>query len=90
LPGSLYSAIKFAATTIGHALRSELRQMHDNYAIRVTLIEPGMVDTEFFDSGAPDWALRDEDIADAALHALRQPAHVEVNEVLVLPTAQPS
>jgi NADP-dependent 3-hydroxy acid dehydrogenase YdfG len=90
LPGSLYSATKFAATTIGHGLRGELRQMQDNHAIRVTLIEPGMVDTEFFDAGAPDWALRDEDIADAVLYALRQPAHVEVNEVLVLPTAQPS
>ena len=50
LPGSLYSATKWAATAIGESLRLELRQMHDNDAIKVTLIEPGMVDTPFFDN----------------------------------------
>jgi NADP-dependent 3-hydroxy acid dehydrogenase YdfG len=89
LPGSLYSATKFATTAIGEGLRHELRQMQDNDAIRVTLIEPGMVDTEFFDTGAPDWALRDEDIAGAVMWALQQPERVEVNEVLVRPTRQP-
>lgn len=89
LPGSLYSATKHAVGAIGEGLRLELRQMDDNDRIRVTLIEPGMVDTEFFDSGAPDWALRDEDIAGAVLYALQQPPHVEVNEVLVRPTRQP-
>ena len=89
LPGSLYSATKWAVTAMGEALRAELRQMHDNTGIRVTLIEPGMVDTEFFDDGAPDWALRDEDIAGAVIWALEQPDRVEVNEVLVRPTKQP-
>jgi NADP-dependent 3-hydroxy acid dehydrogenase YdfG len=89
LPGSLYSATKHAAGAIGEGLRLELRQMDDNDRIRVTLIEPGMVDTEFFDSGAPDWALRDEDIAGAVMWALQQPERVEVNEVLVRPTKQP-
>jgi NADP-dependent 3-hydroxy acid dehydrogenase YdfG len=50
LPGSLYSATKWAATAIGESLRAELRQMHDNTKIKVTLIEPGMVDTPFFDN----------------------------------------
>jgi NADP-dependent 3-hydroxy acid dehydrogenase YdfG len=89
LPGSLYSATKHAAGAIGEGLRLELRQMDDNDRIRVTLIEPGMVDTEFFDAGAPDWALRDEDIAGAVMWALQQPERVEVNEVLVRPTKQP-
>ena len=89
LPGSLYSATKHAVGAIGEGLRLELRQMDDNDRIRVTLIEPGMVDTEFFDAGAPDWALRDEDISAAVLYALEQPQHVEVNEVLVRPTRQP-
>ncbi len=89
LPGSLYSATKHAAGAIGEGLRLQLRQMDDNDSIRVTLIEPGMVDTEFFDSGAPDWALRDEDIAGAVIWALEQPDRVEVNEVLVRPTKQP-
>jgi NADP-dependent 3-hydroxy acid dehydrogenase YdfG len=89
LPGSLYSATKHAVGAIGEGLRLELRQMDDNDQIRVTLIEPGMVDTEFFDAGAPDWALQDEDIAGAVMWALQQPQHVEVNEVLVRPTKQP-
>ena len=38
------------------ALRQELRQMHDNDSIRVTLIEPGMVDTPFFDNRPGDRA----------------------------------
>lgn len=89
LPGSLYSATKHAATAIGEALRAELRQMHGNRAVRVTLIEPGMTDTPFFDDGAPEWALRDEDVARAVLFALKQPPGVDVNEILVRPTAQP-
>ncbi len=65
LPGSLYSATKWAATAIGESLRAELRQMHENTAIQVTLIEPGMVDTAFFDNRPGEWALRDDDIATA-------------------------
>jgi NADP-dependent 3-hydroxy acid dehydrogenase YdfG len=89
LPGSLYSATKWAATAIGEALRAELRQMHDNTAIRVTLIEPGMVDTPFFDNRPGDWALSDEDIARAVIYALEQPGGVDVNEILIRPTSQP-
>ncbi len=88
LPGSLYSATKWAATAIGEALRAELRQMHDNHAIRVTLIEPGMTDTPFFEKRPGDWALRDTDIARAVMFALEQPAGVDVNEILIRPTAQ--
>jgi NADP-dependent 3-hydroxy acid dehydrogenase YdfG len=88
LPGSLYSATKFAATTIGEALRQELRQMRDNDRIKVTLVEPGITDTEFFDEVPADWALRDEDIAREVLHALSAPPGVEINEILIRPTAQ--
>jgi NADP-dependent 3-hydroxy acid dehydrogenase YdfG len=88
LPGSLYSATKFAATTIGEALRKELREIHDNRAIKVTVVEPGITDTEFFDDGAPDYALRDEDIGREVLHALTAPPGVEINEILIRPTAQ--
>jgi NADP-dependent 3-hydroxy acid dehydrogenase YdfG len=89
LPGSLYSATKWAATAIGEALRAELRQMHENHSIRVTLIEPGMVDTPFFDNRPGDWALSDEDVARAVVYALEQPAGVDVNEILIRPTSQP-
>jgi NADP-dependent 3-hydroxy acid dehydrogenase YdfG len=90
LPGSLYSATKWAATAIGEALRAELRQMHDNDAIRMTLIEPGMTDTPFFDNRPGEWALRDEDVARAVLFALEQPPNVDVNEILIRPTRQPT
>jgi len=89
LPGSLYSATKWAATAIGEALRAELRQMHDNHAIRVTLIEPGMTDTPFFDNGAGPGALEDTDIAKAVMFALEQRDGVDVNEILIRPTSQP-
>jgi NADP-dependent 3-hydroxy acid dehydrogenase YdfG len=88
LPGSLYSATKFAATAIGENLRQELRQMDDNDRIKVTLIEPGITDTEFFDDKPAEWALRDEDIAREVLHALTAPPGVEINEILIRPTAQ--
>ena len=53
--------------------------------MRVTLIEPGMVDTPFFDE-PPSHALDDRDIANAVIYALAQPAHVDVNEILIRPT----
>lgn len=89
LPGSLYSATKWAVTAMGEALRAELRQMHDNHRIRVTLIEPGMVDTPFFDNRpGPDNALHDDDVARAVIYALSQPERVDVNEILIRPTQQ--
>src|SRR5690349_4227418 len=88
LPGSLYSATKWAATAIGEALRQELRQMHDNHGIRVTLIEPGMVDTPFFDNRPGKSALSDEDIARAVMFALEQPEGVDLNEILIRPITQ--
>jgi NADP-dependent 3-hydroxy acid dehydrogenase YdfG len=89
LPGSLYSSTKWAVTGMGESLRQELRQMHDNQTIRVTLIEPGMVDTPFFDD-RPSGALEADDIARAVVYALTQPEHVDVNEILVRPVSQPN
>ena len=88
LPGSVYSATKWAVSAMGEALRSELRQMHDNSGIRVTLIEPGMTDTEFF-SERPQEALADDDVARAVVYALSEPEHVDVNEILIRPAKQP-
>lgn len=81
IPGSMYGATKWAVTGIGYNLREELR----GSGIRVTLIEPGMVDTPFFDE-PPEHALEDRDIANAVIYALQQPAHVDVNEILIRPT----
>jgi NADP-dependent 3-hydroxy acid dehydrogenase YdfG len=90
LPGSLYSATKWAATAIGESLRQELREMRDNHAIKVTLIEPGMVDTPFFENRPGKWALQDDDIARAVMFALEQPDGVDINEMLIRPTSQSS
>jgi NADP-dependent 3-hydroxy acid dehydrogenase YdfG len=87
LPGSLYSATKWAVGAIGESLRQELRQIHENHGIRVTLIEPGMTDTEFFDQ-RPENALEDDDIARAVIWALEQPERVDVNEILIRPSSQ--
>jgi NADP-dependent 3-hydroxy acid dehydrogenase YdfG len=85
LPGSLYSATKWAVTAMGEALRQEVAETD----IKVTLIEPGMVSTPFFDNPVTD-ALEADDIARAVMFALTQPPHVDVNEVLVRPIHQPS
>jgi NADP-dependent 3-hydroxy acid dehydrogenase YdfG len=87
LPGSLYSSTKWAVTAMAESLRQELRSMHEDTAIRVTLIEPGMTDTPFFDE-RPRNALADDDIARACVYALQQPAGVDVNEILIRPTSQ--
>ena len=83
LPGSMYSCTKHAVTAMGEAARQDLH----GSGIRVTLIEPGMTDTPFFENRPAD-ALADMDIARAVLFALSQPPHVDVNEILVRPTAQ--
>jgi NADP-dependent 3-hydroxy acid dehydrogenase YdfG len=85
LPGSLYSATKFAVTAMGEALRQEVAETD----IKVTIIEPGAVDTPFFDN-PPSGALEADDIARAVMFALTQPPHVNVNEVLVRPIRQSS
>jgi NADP-dependent 3-hydroxy acid dehydrogenase YdfG len=83
LQGSLYSASKHAVTAMGEALRQDV----NGTGMRVTLIEPGMVDTPFFDNPVTD-ALEPDDIARAVMFAVSQPPHVDVNEMLIRPTAQ--
>jgi NADP-dependent 3-hydroxy acid dehydrogenase YdfG len=83
LPGSLYSCTKHAVTAMGEAARQDLH----GTGIRVTLIEPGMTDTPFFENRPSD-PLEAEDIARGVMYAVAQPPHVNVNEVLIRPTAQ--
>jgi NADP-dependent 3-hydroxy acid dehydrogenase YdfG len=68
---------------MGEAARLEL----NGAGVRVTLIEPGSVDTPFFDT-PPDSALEPDDIARAVLFAVTQPPRVDVNELLIRPTSQ--
>ncbi len=81
LPGSMYSVSKWAVSAIGYNLREEL----EGTGVRVTIIEPGIVDTPFFDDPKPD-GLRADDVAATVMFALTQPEGVNVHEVLILPT----
>jgi NADP-dependent 3-hydroxy acid dehydrogenase YdfG len=83
LPGSLYSCTKHAVTAMGEAARQDLH----GTGVRVTVVEPGMTDTPFFEHRPKD-ALEDDDIARAVMYSVSQPPHVNVNEILVRPTAQ--
>lgn len=85
LEGSLYSATKHAVTAMAESARLEF----SDTGVRVTSIEPGMVDTPFFDN-RPDGALHPDDIARAVMYAVTQPAYVDINEILLRPVAQPS
>ncbi len=85
LSGSLYSATKHAVTAMAESARQDL----DDTGVRVTSIEPGMVDTPFFDN-RPTNALEPDDIARAVLYAVEQPPHVDVNEILIRPVSQPT
>jgi NADP-dependent 3-hydroxy acid dehydrogenase YdfG len=86
LPGSLYSCTKWAVTAMAEAVRAELAAASSG--VRTTLVEPGAVETPFFDDPA-EGRLEADDIARAVLYAVSQPPHVDVNDVLVRPLGQP-
>lgn len=92
---SVYSATKFAVVGFHDALRKELGED----GIRVSLIEPGAVRTNWgFNVPAERMeerrekleALHAEDIANALVYAFAQPGHVNLQELLVMPTKQVS
>lgn len=95
--GSVYCATKHAIAALSEGLRKELSP---TYNIRVTCIEPGAVETELLGSITDESmtgfiqatknmeTLRSDDIANAILYAVQAPEHVNVNEILIRPTAQ--
>jgi NADP-dependent 3-hydroxy acid dehydrogenase YdfG len=95
--GSIYCATKHAIAALSEGLRKELSP---TYNIRVTCIEPGAVETELLESITDESmtgfiqatknmeTLRSDDIANAILYAVQAPEHVNVNEILIRPTAQ--
>jgi NADP-dependent 3-hydroxy acid dehydrogenase YdfG len=85
LKGSLYSATKFAVTGMAEAARQDF----NGTGVRTTLISPGMVETEGFSHDLDD-TLTAEDIARTVLFAVSQPAHMDINEIMIRPTAQDS
>jgi NADP-dependent 3-hydroxy acid dehydrogenase YdfG len=81
--GSVYSATKWAVSAMGEAARLELHE----FGVRVTLIQPGMTETPFFDEPPAD-ALEADDVARAVMYAVTQPERVTVNEIVVRPRTQ--
>lgn len=94
--GSVYCATKFAVRAFTQSLRQE---MHDKN-VRVSLVSPGIVKTEFSmvrfkgDLKRAEQVyegiecLQPSDIARVILNALKEPWHVNLDEIVVLPTVQ--
>ena len=91
-----YNATKFGVGALSESLRQEVTQRH----VRVSLIEPGAVDTELAGHNRPEVLetitkrfqdmerLEADDIADAIRYVVTRPRHVAVNEILIRPTEQ--
>ncbi|GLY31462.1 SDR family oxidoreductase [Kineosporia sp. NBRC 101731] len=91
VPGQVvYAGVKNAVRTIAEGLRQEMGD-----SIRVTAVSPGMTRTEFVDGASPQMreqvervAMGPDAIARAIAFAIEQPADIDVNEIVVRPTAQ--
>lgn len=94
--GNVYNATKFAVDGLTQGMRIDLV----DHGIKVTSIDPGAVETEFslvrfkWDSEMADQVyegytpLYAEDIAEAILFAVTRPPHVNIDDMLIMPTAQ--
>ncbi len=94
---SVYSATKFAVRAISEGLRQEVKP----YNTRTTIISPGMTESELTDAITDEMikpmigaikqlAIPAESIARAVAYVISQPVEVDVNEIIIRPTAQPS
>lgn len=94
---AVYSGTKYAVRAISDGLRQEIDPSHE---IRVTIVSPGAVQTELTDTITDEDVLASmknrgsmkpleaQDIANAIAYAVEQPAHVDVNEILIRPRQQ--
>jgi NADP-dependent 3-hydroxy acid dehydrogenase YdfG len=97
LGSGVYNATKFGVGAFSESLRQEVTQRH----VRISLVEPGAVETELVSHNRPEVReglderfrsmerLRSEDIAEAVVYVVTRPRHMAVNELLVRPTEQP-
>ncbi|MGW2649285.1 SDR family oxidoreductase [Streptomyces sp. NPDC001393] len=88
-PGNIYGATKWAVTGLAENTRRQVTE----FGIGVTLVAPGRVETPFWDglgSLPPGHLLTADQIADSVVWAIRQPAGVDVNTVVVRPLGQPN
>jgi NADP-dependent 3-hydroxy acid dehydrogenase YdfG len=96
---AVYSGTKAYVTHLSRTLRAELGAKD----VRVSAIEPGIVGTELqshvTDAGARDWLdgskqamtwLEPEDVAEAVAFLAQQPARVNLQQITIMPTRQPS
>ncbi|HEX3737639.1 MAG TPA: SDR family NAD(P)-dependent oxidoreductase [Solirubrobacterales bacterium] len=93
---AVYNATKFGVGAFSEALRQEVTERH----LRVSLVEPGAVETELAGHNRPEVLeaikgrfgdmerLEADDIADAISYIVTRPRHVAINEILVRPTEQ--
>lgn len=96
--GNVYCATKHAVDALSKGMRIDLLAHH----IKVTAINPGMVETEFsvvrFDGDeerakkvyAGLQPLTPEDIAETIYWVSTRPAHVNINDIIIMPTVQAS
>ena len=96
--GNVYCATKHAVDSLSKAMRIDMVE----FGIKVTQIAPGAVETEFSnirfkgDDAKADSIyngfepLHPDDIADAAFYCANLPKHVNINDMLIMPTAQAS
>jgi len=96
--GNVYCGTKYAVDALSRGMRTDLV----DYGIKVTAIHPGAVETEFsivrfkYDKQKADKVyegmtpLFANDIADAVLWTISRPPHVNINDMIIMPTAQPS
>ncbi|WP_306306184.1 SDR family oxidoreductase [Methylomonas koyamae] len=88
--GSIYCASKFALRGFSQALRDECSKS----PVRVSLVNPGMVDTEFFErlgfmpGKQAGQALRADDVADAVLYILQAGPHCVIDEINLNPASK--
>jgi len=88
-PGNIYGATKWAVTGLAENTRRQVTE----FGVGVTLVAPGRVETPFWDSYGslpPGQLLTADQIADSIVWAIRQPAGVDVNTVVVRPIGQPN
>ncbi|BAU41023.1 SDR family oxidoreductase [Leptolyngbya sp. O-77] len=96
--GNVYCATKAAVKSLTECIKLDLL----GTAVRITSVDPGMVETEFSEvrfHGDGDRArkvyqgltpLTADDVADVVLYCATRPAHVNINDVILMPVAQAS
>jgi 3-hydroxy acid dehydrogenase/malonic semialdehyde reductase len=85
--GNVYCATKHAVAALSKGLKMDLL----GTGVRVSLVDPGLVDAERASATYKNMRpLRPEDIADVALYCATRPAHVDISQITVMPTDQAS